>query len=206
MTVKRLLVRDSSGAALLELVLVLPLILGLLLLPLIEYGSVSDEKMVAQEMASDAARSEGILGTNAAVDLFSLKAAMAAGNSLHNSQVVAIIIYKPNASGLPQPHCFSGSPNPADKCNYYKYPNFTTYDTSDFAPQGGPCGGYVDKNLCPGDPNDRNNQYASSAAGPDPDNIGVWVILKHKSITGLLYNNASITAHTVVQLDPDTRV
>jgi hypothetical protein len=188
--------RRQSGAALLETLFVLPLLL-LLLVGAMEFGFLVQDNFTVQNAVRQGVRIAGSLGTKPQSDYYVLSSISAALKGKMQF-VDHIVIYKPNADGSVPGACEVASQTGI--CTLYTPADFNPLKpVTAWAPSTG-CDGFLDAKFCP--TTHRQNSY-DAATGPDL--IGVEISYVHQSVTGLMFDQAKIDPNLNEQLDPDTR-
>jgi len=172
---------DERGAALVEFVLLLPLLMAVTF-GLIEYSSAYQSASAATGAARSAARTAS---AEAMLSTFATDAATAAATSLRtipSTEPVEMWVYKANTQGLPESGGFSTC---AAHCIKYTWNAQTrTFNTASPSGDGWPA----------------NTQNACNQA--NWDTVGVYVKLDHKFLTKLFIPSITLTDHALFRLEP----
>jgi hypothetical protein len=185
--------RGERGAALVEMVLIVPVLLTLAL-GVAEFGLGWKDSLTV----SNAMRAGARVGSSAAnartADYEVLQAVEAALESIPNDAIEQIVIYEANGpDGVIPTDCADGNPGPT--CNVYVAADLDRPDT-DFA--GGTCAASSpDWNWCPTD-----RLARQSGVGGPPDYLGVWIRIRHDFVTGFFGGSMTITDSAVMRLEP----
>lgn len=188
----------ERGAALVELVLVVP-VLVTLVLGLAEFGlgwkdslTVSNGMRAGVRVGSSAAN-----GRTADYEILqSVRAAMA---SLPAGAIEQIVVYRANgADGRISPTCAAGIPSssPTAPCNVYVEADLAR-PAGDFAGTTACTASSPDRFWCPTD-----RLARQSGVGGPPDYLGVWVRVRHDFITDFFGGSMQITDSAVMRLEP----
>lgn len=177
----RLRKRNSLGAVAVEAALVTPLFL-LLVFGILEFGllfkdwlAVSSSVRAGTRMASAEPR-VATFGADAVAQV------AREASALNMGAIEELWVYNAELDGTPV-----GGGGTFDSCSEcIKY----TWDasTSAFVEQGGATWAHTNQNACQGDPN--------------RDSVGVYMEIKHSSITGLIFKDLTLSEHTVMGLEP----
>ena len=172
---------DERGAALVEFVLLLPLLI-LITFGLIEYSSAYQSASAATGAARSAARTAS---AEAMLSTFATDAATAASTSLRtlpSTEPVELWVYRANAQGLPESGGFATC---AAHCIKYAWNAQTRlFDTANPTGDGWPA----------------SSQNACNQA--NWDTVGVFVKLNHKFLTSLFVPSITLTDHALFRLEP----
>jgi len=199
--------RGERGSIIVEFALVLPLLL-MLVLGVIEFGTVHRNRTMISEGARSAARIESQAGNsvnpNPSADLYALTTFASATSSLVGATLLKVVIYKSTTvAGTVPAACLTAtmndsSPNGvAGVCNVYT-PNQVAQAASGspaaLASFGCASPGTWDHQWCV---STRNATLAGA------DWVGIWVQFQYKNQTSLLpYSSATLTDSAVFRIEP----
>ena len=200
--------RDERGAALLELLTILPF-LALLVVGIVEFGLTYRDNLTVTNATRSAARVGSNAGSQRRADVEILRAVRSAMRDIPTSAIDRVVIYDANLGGnlLTEPPSAckttpAGGVNTATAvCNVYHGSEFgvTTFPSpGNFgAPTDTSCAG-TDRDLiwCP---TDRSDDQSTGV-----DALGIWISVKHDMTTGLLpWKSLQIRENAVMNLEPD---
>ena len=172
---------DERGAALVEFVLLLPILL-LITFGLIEYSSAYQSSSAASAAARTAARTAS---AEAMLTTFATDAATAAATSLRTlpaTEPIEMWVYRANSQGLPESGGFASC---AAHCIKYTWNSQTrVFNTGSPSGDGWPA----------------NTQNACNQA--NWDTVGVYVKLDHKFLTKLFVPSMTLTDYALFRLEP----
>jgi hypothetical protein len=181
--------RRESGASLIEVAIVLPILL-LLGIGLAEVGFLVIDYLTVTNAAREGARTGAAaadydIGTTDADDLI-LNAVEEAACNLEFGALDTVTIYRADANGeIPVP--------PGGGVNLYVNSGSLMCNSSSHGLSNGP-------GCCPWDPSDRER------VPPNLDVLGVQVTFTHQSVTGIFpFPTVTWTESAVMQIEPDTR-
>jgi len=173
--------RGERGAVLIEFAIIFPLLVTITF-GIVEYSGAYHDSAIAADAARAGGRVGSALGTNPAYASSITDAVNAALSTLPADEPQELWIYKANANGYP------GSGTGFSSCAAYciKYlwnPGTQAFDTGN--PQGG------------GWP------ASTQQVCTEPyDELGVYVKLDHKFVTGLFGANVTLQDHSVFRFEP----
>jgi hypothetical protein len=195
----------DEGSVIVELALVSPFLI-LLVLGVLEFGTVFRQKSNLSGALQSAARIEAATGQGRGADYFALQTFYAQMNQADQITVNKVVIYRTtDPAGAPlSPTCFTNpAGSAANNCSVYTWAQVTAAGTdasgtvlaTNFGTAGGTCAGTAwDVNWCP---IGRNVEQADP-----PDYLGIYANVTYKSLTGLLPTTVTMTDQAVYRLDP----
>src|SRR4051794_16582168 len=191
----RLRRRTQRGAALVEAAIVLP-VLVTITLGVIEIGFIFKDSLTISSAVRSGARIGAVDGVNGLADYDILSAVKSGSGAVSGSAIVAVSIYKYDATvpgGMPA-GCDTGSLT--GKCNWYSGAFLQTGFTS--ASFG--CGaGAVDIAFCPL----ATYGYRHNHQSDPPDYIGVYIKISHSYFTGFFGTGPkTMTDKTIMRIEP----
>ncbi|MFN8050621.1 MAG: TadE/TadG family type IV pilus assembly protein [Acidimicrobiales bacterium] len=184
-------VRSERGSVVVESALVLPIFL-LLVFGTMEFGLAFRSYLTLSNSTRDAARFASTLGKDADADFQIINEAVNDLGGMHAGNVTKIIIFKATgpssttASGA-LAACRTGSV--ANLCNTYTGANITTDSTKFGCNYTSP-----DRYWCP-----TSRKVAKS---DPPDYIGVYIMVHHQSLTGVLGMTRDFSDEFIMRLEP----
>ncbi len=187
--------RRQRGAALVEVTIVVPLLLTMVL-GLAELGFRTQESQNVVNATRSGARVISSSGNSRSADHDALLAIGGAVDNFDPTDIVKIIIFKPELDGSMPAGCINFPLN--NECNHYDGTDLTLPATSfagtEFVSGVETCAATsADTTWCP---LDRNvEQY------PSADWIGVYIQVKHKTIAPFL-PDTTLSDTTIMRLEP----
>lgn len=187
--------RGERGTAIVELVLIVPVLLGLAI-GLAEFGLGWRDSLTV----SNAMRAGARVGSSAAnartADYEVLQAVRAAVADLPTGAVERIVVYDAaGVNGDVPTACAAGTPGPT--CNVYTEADLLL-PVSAFGGTASSCAAdAVDRYWCP-----TGRKARQSGVGGPPDYLGVWIQVRHAFVTGLFGSGLTITDGAVMRVEP----
>ena len=198
-------VQNERGAALIEMAIVLPLVMGILFV-ILDYGIVFRDQLTLQDAVNDAARAGSIMGPDTSVEGangdFEVISTLREGlGSIDADAIEQIVVFKGTApdGGSPESHvpalCKDGTSQPGE-CNVYPVDDaFLAAQEGNYAYFN--CDATPSSPACNWPPEDRDD-------GPVPDDIeylGVWVELRTDRFIGVA-GPSFVDRAAIVRLEP----
>ncbi len=185
----RIRARDETGAAIVEMAIVLPLLI-LLVFGIVEYGLLFKEKLTVASATTSAARTGATMGTRDAADMRILEA-IEAGlfDSVDSSVLISVEIFSANPS--------TGAKLPG-KINTYSFAPATPCRWT-------PCPDPSDPSFAYGGPWVPSGRDTTlEAAGGGVEVLGIQVNYHHSSITDLIPGvDRDLSEIARIRLEPD---
>ena len=198
---------DDRGAALLELLTILPF-LALLVVGIVEFGLTFRDNLTVTNAVRSGARVGSNAGNERRADYEVIRALQAALRDVPSDKINRVVIYDANLAGdldAPPEDCLTtlafGVNSATAVCNVYHAADFATPgfpNPADFgAPTDTACAaGDRDRVWCP------TTRIDDQSIGVD--SLGVWVSVDHDMTTGLLpWDSLTITENAIMNLEPD---
>ena len=187
--------RGERGTAIVELVLIVPVLLTLAV-GIAEFGLGWRDSLTVSNAMRAGARVGSAAANNRTADYEVLQAVRAAVADLPTGAVERIVVY--DAAGLDgdvPTTCTQGTPGPT--CNVYTEADLTR-PVSAFGGTATSCAAdAIDRFWCP-----TQRKARQSGVGGPPDYLGVWVQVRHDFVTGLFGGGLTITDGAVMRLEP----
>lgn len=186
--------RDERGAALVELVLVVPVLL-LLVVGIAEFGLGWKDSLTVANAMRAGARVGSSAANGRTADYEILQSIRAATASLPDGTIEQVVVYRADGVDGEIPlTCAQGTPGPT--CNVYTEADLVRPAT-DFAGTTTCTFGSPDQSWCPTD-----RLARQSGVGGPPDYLGVWIRVRHDFITNFFGGSMQITDSAVMRLEP----
>jgi Flp pilus assembly protein TadG len=197
-------VRGDRGGAVLELALVVPL-LSVLVLGLIEFGTVWRQDNVLIRSVQSAARTGATQGTDRFADYNALRSINASLANLQRAEIERVVIYKATtADGAVPAACKTAAVaddlaarGVADTCNIYsaRQVAYTGNVLTAFGGLASCSASAWDRFWCP-------TERGRGTPTSDPDYLGMYVKLRYTPITGIVSSPETMETDVVYRLDP----
>lgn len=188
--------RDEHGAALVELVLILPLLV-LLAFGTIEFGAAWSNKLKVETAARAGARVGSSLGKDATADWGLLQSVRSAIQEIGTGNVEYVVVYNATgtSNGAVPAACKTSPPSSQNNlCNVYTGAQLASL-ASTFADSGFGCGAAApDRFWCPTDREVIQHQ--------EPDYLGVWIIANSPTVTSIFGSPLGLQSTAVMRLEP----
>jgi len=192
------------GAALVEAVLVLPVVIALIF-GTIEMGYAYYGKLTIERMSVAGARAGSGQANNVLADYYILQAVKKASSGVSNSDIQNVAIYRATGPSDRVPTaCRTASVTDTSTtrgCNHYTGTSFTL-DTTNFGCVGPPGPTTkIDSYWCP---TTRKTALTATYGHGPPDYVGVWLQVIHNNLTGLFGKSYTFEFDTVIEIEPRT--
>lgn len=199
---------DDRGAALLELLTILPF-LALLVVGIVEFGLTYRDNLTVTNAARSGVRVGSNAGSERRADYEIIRAVQSALQDIPTSAIERVVVYDANIGGSlledPPSICKTTVANGVNAvgahCNVYHGSDFQTVGfpaPGDFgAPTDTACaGGDRDIIWCPTD------RIDDQSIGVDA--LGVWISIEHDMTTGLLpWDSLTISENAIMNIEPN---
>ncbi len=195
--------RGDRGAVMIEFLLAVPIVI-LFLFAVVEFSLFWRNTLAVSTASQLGARAAANAGPYRLADHNALSSTLAALTELpDDSTIERIVVFSPiDNDGSMDPACIAGPSKPG-VCNVYEGALLTNPLPSDFTTAADPATqltcetGSPDEAWCP---SSRSNSF-----GTGFDEIGVYVQVRHKFVTGLVMPNREqlLRDETVMQLEPE---
>jgi hypothetical protein len=189
--------RSQRGAAIVEFVLIAPVLL-LLAIGVAEFALGWKDSMTVSNGMRAGARVGSAAATTRLADYEVLQAVEAALADLPDGAIERIVVYRANGpDGEISTTCAAGTPSSSATapCNVYTEADLARPAT-DFA--GSTCSASApDRHWCP-----TSRLARQSGTGGPPDYLGVWVRVRHDFVTNFFGGSLTITDNAVMRLEP----
>ncbi len=176
----------DRGAALTETALLAPLFF-LLIFGIIEFGMAFRDRLSVDSAAQYSARMGAIQGNSLATDYTILAEASHYLDIAGDAENVRIVVYKASGPGDSPPAGCAAGTSQLGVCNVYSLTGID--DPANF----GCLAGDLDVSWCP------SSRNITATSG---DFLGVWISAERPYITGLFGDSITLTASTVVRIEP----
>jgi Flp pilus assembly protein TadG len=182
----------ERGAALVEMVLILPFLISLVM-GTIEFGEGWQANLRVQAATRGAGRTGASLATDRLTDYFMLQTLKAGLTKSNPADIKRVVIYESDVTGEPSALCKAGT-SVKDVCNVYTGAQMATLTPANFTGTTSCLSNAPDVNWCP---MDRVNTQAVA------DHMGVWVEVFHPYTTGFFPGSGiTLQQHFVLRLEP----
>jgi Flp pilus assembly protein TadG len=181
--------RGERGSALVEAAFITPLVF-LVIFGILEFGWAFHDKLTVGNMSQSGARAASTQGNDPLADYQFVQAVDKAASALPRGQIQYVVLYKAASATDHVPASCTGGTSQSAVCNVYVPANFAAPST-----QFG-CGATaLDRFWCP-----TSRKVASTAAtGGPPDYVGVYVKVRHDTVTRLFGTGWTFTEDTVAR-------
>jgi Flp pilus assembly protein TadG len=183
----------DRGAAMVEMVLVVPFLFSLIM-AIFEFGEGWQANLRVQSATRSAGRIGSSLTTDRQADYFMLQTLKAGLTKFTSAEVQRIVIFRANPSGNGEPTaaCKNGTASVADSCNVYTGLQMNTLTMANFTSVG--CAGGLDRFWCP------TGRIATQA---NADYLGVWVQVFYDYRTNYFPGSGiTLRQQVVMRLEP----
>lgn len=192
----------DRGAAIIEAALVTPLFF-MMVLGLIDGSYALFGDHVVRGAAASGGRAASALANDPDADFRVLDAVRRDVSGIGDNALVRVVVYRAHAFGdPPSASCRNGTPSSgANPCNVYQGEDLDLEpdpETYDYCSESSP-----DRHWCPIDRETTLNVRVNPKQYPDY--IGVWVLVRHKPIVGLIIPSERMISHqSVLRIEPRT--
>ena len=196
--------RRERGAALVEAILIFPIVIGLVF-GTIEMGYAYFGKLTVERMSVAGARSGSGEANDVLSDYYILQAISKASTGMASNDIKNVAIYR--ATGptdrVPAACKAAGVTNTSTVrgCNHYTGSDFSLTSTS-FGCVGPP--GPTTKSDNYWCPTTRKTALTATYGHGPPDYVGVWVQVTHHNLTGLFGPTFTFEFDSVIEIEPRT--
>jgi Flp pilus assembly protein TadG len=187
--------RSEHGAALVEFVVVMPLLV-LIAFGTIEFGAAWSNKLKVETAARAGARVGSNLGNARLADWGLLQSVRSAIQDIGMENVDYVVVYKASATnGAVPASCKTSPPTPqTGLCNVYTGQQLGSLTQSDFTGTVSCATTAPDRFWCPLSRQDVQHL--------NPDYIGVWIIAASPTVTDMFGSPLRLQASAVMRLEP----
>jgi len=184
--------RRSRGAAMTEAAIVSPLFF-VLLFGVIEFALLFRSNLTVANTARDAARTAAAAGNDVDADYRILQTARQSSSAANSADIERIVIFSASSQNDPVPAACAAGTRVADVCNVYTPADFT------HVKELFTCGDFnLDRNFCP------TKDYLRDVRFSTLGYIGVYVQLRHKYVTHIFGQTATMKDTVVIRIEPRT--
>jgi Flp pilus assembly protein TadG len=187
--------RDERGAALVELVVLVP-VLVIIALGIVEFGQAWGNKLKVETAARGGARVGSNLGADRMADYSALMSAKSVLNDIGLDHVQYVVVYKAlDANGAIPSGCSGSAPTSQNaKCNVYSGSQLSTLTQSAFTGTTS-CGATApDRFWCP-----TTRQTVQHIGN---DYVGVWIKASSPTLTNFFGSPLGLESSAVMRLEP----
>ena len=180
---------SERGSALVEAAFITPLVF-LVIFGILEFGWAFHDKLTVGNMSQSGARTASTQGNDTLADYQFVQAIDKAASALPRNQIQYIVLYKAASATDTVPASCSSGTSQTGVCNVYVPANFSAPST-----QFG-CGATaLDRFWCP----TARKVATTVATGGPPDYVGVYVKVRHDTVTRLFGTGWTFTEDTVAR-------
>lgn len=185
----------ERGAALVEIVVVLPLLI-LIVFGAIEFGAAWSNKLKIETAARAGARVGSNLGNERLADWTLLQSVRSAVQQIGTSNIAYVVVYKASAANGAVPASCKTSPPTSQTglCNVYTGAQLDSLTQTSFGGTTSCSGTSPDRFWCPVSRQDVQHL--------NPDYLGVWILAKSPTVTQLFGSPLSVQSSAVMRLEP----
>lgn len=187
--------RAERGAALVEIVVVLPLMI-LIVFGAIEFGAAWSNKLKVETAARAGARVGSNLGNERLADWTLLQSVRSAVQQIGTSNIAYVVVFKASATNGAVPASCKTSPPSSQTglCNVYTGAQLDSLTQTSFGGTTSCSGTSPDRFWCPLSRQDVQHL--------NPDYLGVWIVAKSPTVTKLFGSPLSVQSSAVMRLEP----
>ena len=186
---------SERGAALVELVVVLPLLI-VIVFGAIEFGAAWSNKLKVETAARAGARVGSNLGNDRLADWSLLQSVRSAVQDIGTSNVSYVVVYKASATNGAVPASCKTSPPTSQSglCNVYTGADLTSLTQGSFGGTSSCSITSPDRFWCPLTRQDVQHL--------NPDYLGVWIVATSPTVTKLFGSPLNVQSSAVMRLEP----
>jgi len=186
---------SERGAALVEIVVVLPLLI-LIVFGAIEFGAAWSNKLKVETAARAGARVGSNLGNERLADWSLLQSIRSAVQEIGTGNVAYVVVFKASAANGAVPASCKTSPPTSQSgfCNVYTGAQLDSLTQTDFGGTSSCSNTSPDRFWCPLSRQDVQHL--------NPDYLGVWIIAKSPTVTKLFGSPLNVQSSAVMRLEP----
>lgn len=182
--------KDNRGVAVLEAAFVTPVFFTLIF-GIVEMGLTMNDYLATANTVRAGSRVASASGDDVYADYGIIQAVDRESSALPRSSITRIVVYKATGLGqLPTATCQAGTAV-TGVCNVYTAAAFDAAKSS----FGCVASENLDKYWCP-------TTRKVTLTGTGPDYVGVWMTVRHQTLTRMFVTVQTLTDQSVIQLEP----
>jgi len=180
-----------------EAAIVLPLFFTLVL-GIIEGAFLMRDHLTIANITGDAGRAASTFGNDQDADFEILQEIQGAAAALDDDQIVRVVIFRASGPDTPVPALCRGGTGVStgsNPCNVY--PTAALHDDDPTHFRCTPSAPFRSSNWCP-----TSRKVAIQGSGGPPDYLGVYVRLRHDSVSGIFGGDRILERTSIFRLEP----